>query len=109
MLQMKQNPEEVRMFNMDRFQALRWISKEQALEYQRDCELYWQEYCNTHNPQEKIETVDIINDKKPIIEEKTEEQLKVDMVKILKESGMKLASTKWSLATLTKKVAELKK
>lgn len=94
MLQMKKTPEETRMFNMDRFKALRDISKEQALEYQRDCDLYWQEYCNTHNPQEKVET---------------EEQLKLEMVKILKDSGMKLASTKWSLATLTKKVAELKK
>ena len=106
MLQMKQNPEEVRMFNMDRFQALRGISKEKALEYQRDCELYWQEYCNTHNPQGEVETVDIIDDKKPVIEEK--EMSKEDMVKLLRENGMKLARTTWSEETLKKHVANIK-
>lgn len=121
MLQMKKTEHETKLFNMDRFIALWSVDKEQAREYQRECEAYWNEYCKANNPELKAEvenvsteskkeqTVDKVDDTKPVIEQKTEEQLKLDMVKILKDSGMKLASTKWSLATLTKKVAELKK
>jgi len=103
---MKKTEHETKLFNMDRFIALWSVDKEQAREYQRECEVYWNNYCLE---QQKGQTADEVDDTKPVIEEKTEEQLKLDMVKILKDSGMKLASTKWSLATLTKKVAELKK
>lgn len=122
MLQMKLKPDEVRMFNMDKFIALWGIDKEQAREYQRDCEEYRQEYCLANNPELRVEveidwnivssistkdqTVDIIDENKPVIEEK--EMSKEDMVKLLRENGMKLARTTWSEETLKKHVANIK-
>ena len=45
MLQMKKTEHETKLFNMDRFIALWGVDKEQAREYQRECEAYWHSYC----------------------------------------------------------------
>jgi len=103
MLQMKKTEHQMRLFNMDRFIALWGVDKEQAREYQRDCEAYWNEYCLE---QQNKQTVDKIDNEKPVIEEK--QPTKEEMVKLLKENGMKLARTTWSEETLKKHVANIK-
>ncbi len=111
MITMKKQPDDLKMFNMDRFQALWAVSPDEANEYRAECDAYWQEYIKENNPNFKQPEVqeykEPVKDKLPEIV--SEDQQKEVMVQILKDSGMKLASTKWSLQTLTKKVAELNK
>lgn len=110
MLTMKQ-PDNLKLFNMDRFQALWRVSPEEANAYRNECDTYWQEYIKENNPNFKQPPVqeykEPVKDKLPEIV--SEAQQKEVMVQILKDNGMRLASTKWSIQTLTKKVAELNK
>lgn len=110
MLTTKQ-PDNLKLFNMERFQALWRVSPEEANEYRNECETYWQEYIKENNPNFKQPPVkeykEPVKDKLPEIV--SEDQQKEVMVQILKDNGMRLASTKWSIQTLTKKVAELNK
>ena len=114
MLQMKKKPLEDHQFNRERFDALWRVNKQDALDYQEQCSNNWKDYVKLNNPnfyQEDVVEQKVIIDSKNDVEEtpplKTEEEYKLEMVSILKANGMKLASTKWSVDTLEKKVASL--
>lgn len=105
---------ELRTFNLDRFNTLWKVEwEEKAMLYAKECDEFWKNYIASQNEWSPIEIsngIQKVQDNKSneyLSNSMSEQDEKEELVKKLRESWMKLASTKRNIETLREKVASL--